>query len=234
MVEKLVGMTRVKNEARWIERVLASLLPICRHVYVMDDSSDDDTAEIAASMERTTVWPSPFEGLDEVRDKNWLLDRVTEDSRPEWILCVDGDEELHAADRGLVESALGGGASRYSLRVVYLWNDEWTIRTDGIYARFRRPSLFRATAGARFRSASANGFHCSNTPALGRAEHLGARLLHYGYMLREDRMRKYEFYNRTDPNNLHEDRYRHMAIGDVFPRSMRTKWGGPLKLEALT
>lgn len=228
----IVGMMRVKNEARWIERAVGSILPLCGRVYVMDDRSTDDTASIASRMERTTVWPTPFEGLDEVRDKNWLLDRIVEDAAPKWVLCIDGDEALHPADVETVREGTRTG-TYYALRILYLWDSENVVRTDGVYGRFWRPSLFRVT-GDRFRSKSANGFHCSNAPAAGKSTRLEARLLHYGYLHREDRMRKYEWYARIDPDNAREDRYRHIAIGDVFPPSMRTKWGGPLKLEALT
>jgi hypothetical protein len=57
--------------------------------------------------------------------------------------------------------------------------------------------------------------------------------LHLGYMDRDDRVRKYAWYNEHDPHNQVEGCYRHMVIGDLpeFPASYKAKWGGPLELE---
>lgn len=228
----IVGMMRAKDEARWIERAIRSILPLCGRVYVMDDRSTDDTAEIASGLERTTVWPTPFEGLDETRDKNWLLDRIVEDASPKWALCIDGDEALHPADVETVRAATRMG-SCHELRILYLWDSENVVRSDGVYGRFWRPSLFRVGED-RFKSVSKNGFHCSNAPAARKRTRIEARLLHYGYLHRADRIRKYEWYARIDPDNAKEDRYRHIVIGDLLPANTRAMHAGPLKLEELT
>ena len=44
----MIGIMRVKNEARWIDRVLASILPLCERVLVMDDGSTDGTDELVS------------------------------------------------------------------------------------------------------------------------------------------------------------------------------------------
>jgi hypothetical protein len=41
--------------------------------------------------------------------------------------------------------------------------------------------------------------------------HLGVRLKHFGYMTRQKRLQKYQWYNDVDPNNAAEDYYRHIA-----------------------
>ena len=111
------------------------------------------------------------------------------------------------------------------------------MRTDKIYSEFRRPSLFRLTSrDLSFKRAGTGGnFHCSSSPVqlLSNIVPIDARLLHYGYLHREDRVRKYHWYNSKDPNNAFEDGYRHMVIGDIFPPESAFRWGGPLKLEAL-
>ncbi len=231
----IAGMLRIKNEARWIARVIASILPLCERVIVMDDHSDDGTPEICAGFDQVTVLPSPFTGLDEARDKQWLLGHAME-LRPKWILCIDGDEELEpgAADRiGAVLQQSRPCA--YSLRVAYLWDSPDQVRTDGVYGRFYRPSLFYASPASHFCSTGNGGnFHCGNVPWSGiPARILNATLLHYGYMERADRIRKYEWYNQRDPGNRCEDFYRHMVVGDLFPADATFRHGGPLTLEAL-
>src|SRR5687768_11902015 len=233
----MIGMLRVQNEQRWIQRVIKSILPICEHVYVLDDHSEDGTPEICSSFEQVTAWESPFEGLNESRDKDWLLEQTNLESGT-WVLWIDGDEELHHADVSLVsDAAMSGKAEAFSLRIVYLWNNARTVRTDGCYQNFTRPSLFRYQAGMQFRSTAYGGnFHCCNIPCgIGNVLPCAARLMHYGYMEQSDRMRKYLWYNAKDPENVVEDRYRHITQGDPGGAyaDKRLIHAGPLRLERL-
>lgn len=231
---RLIGMLRVKNEARWIERVLRSMQACCEHVVLFDDHSEDGTPAIAAEL-GATVMESPFAGLDEVRDKNALLEHV-HGLRPDWILHIDGDEELTAAAGGIITAAIGRAqCEAYSLQVLYLWDREDQVRTDGIYGSFWRPSLFRSARGQRFTGTGNGGnFHCGNIPMRADARQLaGAALLHYGYMDREDRLRKYGWYNSIKPVPVIEDGYRHMVIGDLFPATSRFRHAGPLQVVPL-
>lgn len=206
---QIVGMLRVKNEARWIERSLSSILPVCDRVLVMDDHSTDDTPALCAAFPRVTVIDSPFADLDECRDKNWLLEQVR---GADWVLCIDGDEMLNGAQK-LVQ-AMTTDAESVSMRIPYLWDSEDRIRIDGVYGKFRRHSAFRPRDYV-YTSATARGFHCGNVPFRARlqATTVDAQLLHFGYLQAADRARKYAWYNAQDPGNQVEDRYRHIAAG---------------------
>jgi glycosyltransferase involved in cell wall biosynthesis len=240
------GMIRAKNEARWIEAVVRSLLPLCDRVYVMDDHSTDSTVEICGRYMRVSVLPSPFDENDfsETRDKTWLLDWIANDAPYTHVACIDGDEELEPEGpqklrnlfrRGKVKSAMG--------RVVYLWDEKNQWRTDGIYGNFHRPSFFEINRddphAMSFHSLYGNktSLHCTNVPfgLIRDSVPTDINLLHYGYMHREDRLRKYEYYSTLkDPGNEIEDYYRHMVIGDVYPPDSRFLHAGPLALEPLT
>lgn len=149
------AMLRVKNESRWIAEVIQSLLPLCDRVFVFDDHSEDDTKTITQQQgSAMRVFSSPFSGLNEARDKNWLYDRVIAECEPRWVLCIDGDEVLEK--RGPQEirnwcaiqeapefAPLGPGATSGKFKIEYLWNDPQTVRVDRIYGDFWRPSLFR-------------------------------------------------------------------------------------------
>lgn len=262
------AMLRVHNEARWISEVLESIRPLCERIFVMDDHSTDNTIELsqrfrlgANQAEQVKVYNSPFEGLNESRDKNWLYDRIIRECEPEWILCVDGDEVLemrgpdiireHCAQTKLVAKDVvkGGGvhvteyeavpvADSYKLPIAFLWNDREHWRTDRIYGDFWRPSLFRpfipspdkpddmlvakefrfkATPFGRHVNSNQPNLHCSSVPQrrIHGAKMLPARLKHYGYMLREDRVRKLDNYTAIDWDNKAEDCYRHMCQGDA-------------------
>lgn len=210
---------RVKNEALHIREVLSAALAMCNRVYVFDDHSTDETVEICRSFgEQVTVFHSPFEGLDEARDKNYLLGKIIE-ARPEWVLWIDGDEVLEPSGPRRIKDATFNGKQvvAYNLKIAYLWNDPQHVRIDGIFGRFRRPSLFRLSGQPMSRlhfptTGFGGNLHCGNVPRglVGRYSNLDVRLKHYGLMLGPVRQAKYEWYNLIDPNNAAEDHYRHL------------------------
>jgi glycosyltransferase involved in cell wall biosynthesis len=250
---RFAAMLRIRNEARWIAEVLESIRPLCQRIFIMDDHSTDDTATICESFrlgadqhEQVTVLPSPFDGLNESRDKNWLYDQIMRECEPEWILCIDGDEVLEARGPEIIQDACIARAAgnfyhdridSYKLKIAYLWNSRHVVRVDRIYDDFWRPSLFRpfvpdpdkpddmlVAQEFRFKSTpwghGVNGvnpnFHCSSVPQrrIHGAKMLPARLKHYGYMWREDRVKKLDYLTSVDWKNDAEDWYRHVCQGD--------------------
>jgi glycosyltransferase involved in cell wall biosynthesis len=237
VVGMIAGMLRVKNEARWIEAVLSAALEACNHVFVMDDSSTDDTVSICRQFRaRVTVLPSPFKGLDEARDKNWLLGRILALGAPGWILAIDGDEQLRNPE-AILKAILSGASECYALQVLYLWDRRDQMRTDGVYGRFWRPSLFRVRPGDSFPTTRNGGnFHCGNVPKeFSSSVRSEAQLLHFGYMEAEDRRRKFDWYNQQDPNNETEQRYLHVIQGDAGGPAVQLtlRHAGPLTLGAI-
>jgi len=216
----VTGMMRVKNEARWINQCVRSMFPVCRRVFVFDDHSTDNTVAILQTIPNVVVLSSPFEGLNEARDKDYLLSQVLEDA-PRWVLHIDGDEELeyHGCDRLrlLYKKYTNSDVAAIQFQVCYLWDTPQQWRIDGLYGEFHRPSTFKipwvTKTPLRFTCTNGtNNFHCSNFPQNipGRVVKSGIRLKHYGYMHGEDRMRKFKWYNEKDPNNTVEDNYRHL------------------------
>lgn len=216
---RFLGALRIKNEAHHIHDVIARILPLCQRVFIFDDHSTDDTIALCQSFgERVTVFRSPFEGLDEVRDKNYLLEKIVA-ADPEWVLWIDGDEVLeHSGPEKLKAACSSQGIAAFTLKIAYVWNDPHHIRVDGIYGRFTRASLFRLRGQPvdqlHFLASGYGGnFHCGNVPRglVGITRPINVRLKHFGYMTREQRQAKYAWYNAIDPNNDLEDRYRHIA-----------------------
>lgn len=232
----VVGIMRVKNEGRWIEQSIQSILPVCDRVMVMDDHSVDDTLYVCSRIHpKVEVHPSPFFGLNESRDKNWLLARVKELGPVDWVVCIDGDEVLAPGAGDRLMLAMRAEASCLSLRVLYLWNSPTLVRVDGVYGDFHRESVFRPT-GELFSPRDGVNFHCGNVPwgiRQNRKVLKDIALFHLGYMHREDRVRKYYWYNEKDPGNRVEDGYRHMVVGDLFPKESKFLYGGPLLLKEL-
>lgn len=242
----IAGMMRVRNEARWIKRSIESIAPICNAgILVFDDHSTDDTPEIAAKCGAAVI-SSPFSGLDESRDKSFMLDEIRNakynhlpiHNAPDWLICIDGDEALmpgHAAQLELqMRVAMAHGIRALAFSVLYLWDREDQIRVDGVYRSMSRVSAFRP-GKERFEATGGANFHCGNCPqAIRDRAHAGVSLLHYGYLDRADRIRKYDWYRAQDPNNQMEDNYLHIVIGDVFPAESRFRHGGPLELRQIS
>ncbi len=238
---KICAMLRVRNEARWLPLVLPSILPLTADIVVFDDHSTDYTREIVKQF-GCELLPSPFpeefagavRKVNESRDKNYLLDAVRD---RDYILSIDGDEILEAGAAEKLIAAFRPSVSCYSMGIKYLWNDMEHYRADGVYGRYARFSAFSLVnqPNVRFTSTGGCNFHCGNVPVglVGSGCQVGADLLHTGYMLREDRLRKYEWYRALDPGNRQEDEYRHMVIGDVFPEDSKFLHGGPLKVFTL-
>jgi hypothetical protein len=241
------------NEGRWIRRVVQSVRELGTVVVLNDHSTDDTRAEAEAA--GAVVIDSPFPknspaDRDEIRDKNWLLGQVKALCDPRWVLCIDGDEEL---ERGGVAKIWRACASHvaeiFQMRILYLWDSPFRVRFDGSYSKFWRNSLFRVLSGHEFQSLYTRAGHAGMNPKLhtGNAplppagvSHRGAalnvNLLHYGYMLKADRIRKYAYYNEIDPQNPHlEDSYRHLVQGDVpeVPADAKLLHGGPLDVRDL-
>ena len=244
---KTLGFMRIKNEERWILRVIKSMLPVCERILILDDNSTDDTASICEAFPQVTLFHSTFEGINEVRDKNVLMERLEEIAKEgDAIVHCDGDEEIaagsHEQIRRIASSDRQNDAWRF--HILYLWDTPDQIRVDGIYRDFWRPSMFRFHPGARFVSHTPGGFHCGNAPEPRNIVRMPAEILHYGYLHREDRIRKWNWYNSIDPVNRSEgydDRfperrcYPHIVQGDIpeVPANARLMHAGPLQLESL-
>jgi SAM-dependent methyltransferase len=244
---KVACMMRVKNEGRWLKRVIESVRPLCGdNIFVMEDGSTDDTVGVIEAA-GVHYWESPFigEGLDERRDKNWLLEQVKKACRPDWILMPDGDEELEPGGAEKIRRALETHppVDGFTLRILNLWNSVDTVRLDGVYGTMARQSLFRANSDLEFQPCYPGGnenhvvLHVSNAPGLGgpRLAPLNVNLLHYGYLYKEDRVRKYKWIVSIDPANKEEDYYKHTVLGDYpsLPASSKLKHAGPLLLQKL-
>lgn len=235
-----VGMLRIKNESQFIAEVLESILPLCPKIYILDDHSTDNTIEICHRYHpQVEVLPSPFTGLNESRDKNWLYDEIIRRCRPEYILCIDGDEVLEQRGPEIIRETVARkpDVNSFVMKIAFIWGDRGTVRVDRIYSDFWRPSLFKpfheqpgdvdtrtllqefrfmATPFGRAVGDDKPNLHCSSVPQrfIHGRQMCKVRLKHYGYMERETRVKKLDFYTSCDWKNASEDSYRHITQGD--------------------
>ena len=245
---KIVAMMRIKNEEEFIERCIKSALQICDEVVLFDDHSTDRTRELAEAFPQVVFIPSHFTELSETNDKNFLLQETLK-RNPDWVLCMDGDEELSGKAAKSIMSAISVVDREHPaftvilLQVLYLWNDYRTIRVDGVYGNFWVPRVFTTwdqDLSNLFFLYLANkpGFHCGSIPSQNYKRidtRVGGPLYHYGYLYPEQRRRKLNFYTKNDPGNELEGFYLHITQGDPGGAAQydHLKHAGPLRLEFL-
>lgn len=182
---------------------------------------------------------SPFENCvrakqrtDELRDKSLLWSYVKAVIECETILCMDGDEILSRAAVRNLPTALEilDKVDVLEIPVLYLWDSEHQIRVDGTYRnlddghpRARHPRIFTIKRLSeeqlfmtRFETSGYGGnFHCGSIPLEGWGRTPTRALfphpiVHFGYIDRALRERKFEFYNRVDPNSEAQQFYLHV------------------------
>lgn len=83
----LSGVVVAKNEADRIGRCIASLMPVCREVIVLDSGSTDDTVAIARGL-GARVEHRDWDGF--ARQKNAAIERAAQP----WVILLDADEWL--------------------------------------------------------------------------------------------------------------------------------------------
>jgi len=212
----VIGLYRVKNEERWIGESLERTLQVAEKVILFDDHSTDQTREIARSIKHVTVVESPFEGLDEARDKDYLF-KLAVAEHPRWAIFIDGDEVLTKRALGEVRAIAAGPGGIIRFRIVFLWDALHQERYDGVYAAMRQPRMFsffdQDVANLAYRRTGFGGnFHCGQVPAghSGPIRHAYSEIKHYGYLHEADRIRKHAWYNEKDPGNKVEGEYAHV------------------------
>ncbi len=147
----------IKNEEQYLARCLWSILPIVHEIIVVDTGSTDRSEEIAAAFGAKISHASWTNDFSEARN------RSLEPAIGDWILVLDGDEVLSAADHDAFRALITSGGKRTAYSFVtrnYLIPMNvigWTAN-DGKYAEeagsgwipSEKTRLFPRKKGVRF------------------------------------------------------------------------------------
>ncbi len=140
MQVKLSACLIIKNEEKNLFRCLSSVKNIADEIIVVDTGSIDSSVEIARTFTEHVYnfnWNNNFSTA-----RNFGLDKAAGD----WILVLDGDEELNIASLELVHNIIEtGDAEAYFLKVVNPdENDsELALDTDLILRLFKNRNEYR-------------------------------------------------------------------------------------------
>ncbi len=166
----------VKNEAQNLPLVIGSVKALVDRVVVVDTGSDDGTPEVAREL-GAEVYLHPWEGpFDFSAARNIAHGYASED----WILVMDGDDELEAADVPLVRRL----TEREDV-------DVWcflaiSTNTAGVEAGTHwMARLYRNNMGFRWEGRVHNQLKTTSPQICA-----GVRVYHYGYGLKPSAMRK--------------------------------------------
>ncbi|MFP7495020.1 glycosyltransferase family 2 protein [Terribacillus saccharophilus] len=221
----------VKNESgRYLERSLHSSLPAVDQAVIIDDHSSDNTADICRQLCAQYDVPlklienpdASFSNETELRQQQW---HETIATNPDWILNLDADEVLDATfltekDRLLNQA----GHDLYSFRLYDFW-DEAHYREDPHWQAhlFYRPFLLRYQPAFPYEWLN-TPVHCGRFP-----ENIfqlpnsisSICIKHFGWARQADRIRKYERYQKQDPQALYGQKEQYESILDHNPNLIR-------------
>ena len=222
---KIVAIYRVKNEARFIEQSIKSVVDLCSEIIVLDDNSIDNTTEICSGFDKVTDIIKQKElSLDETRDRNYLFEKARK-LDPDFILSVDGDEIFmpNAFDILFEEtSTIYPNSDVFDFQFLTLWDNVNTIRTDGIFGYYWQKRLLRMRNQPLsllfVENDNPGNIHCGSIPTssvgFAKPAKSSVKIFHLASLDDEVRKRKYDYYTKTDPNSVLTGAYKHMISGE--------------------
>lgn len=202
---KLTAVMIAHNEAnRYLGMVLSDLVTYCDEVVVLDSGSTDGTGAVARSFPRVKVYRNErdlfWEDESLLRQQAWELAMRT---RPEWILAIDADEMLESRFKKRRYQLLSQkGYNLIGFQRYHMWGSLQHYRVDKGWDNrgIDTPMVVRVfpDKGYRFRR---QRLHCGRLPENvdGPMLSSGLRYRDFGYVRREDQVRKYREYVAHDP-----------------------------------
>lgn len=172
----------VRNEAAGVDRCLASVKGLVDEIIVVDTGSDDGTVEVCrghGAVVHHFPWRDDFSAA-----RNVGLEKATGD----WVLVLDADDELFAADRPRVRELLTVvGVDAYLFRTVSYLGD----KPGGDVVVCPHVRLFRNRPTFRYVGVIHERV---NIPPGARLAWRDITVLHYGYLTpaiqRQDKVRR--------------------------------------------
>ena len=232
---KIVGTYRVKNEERFLEKSLKSVMDICSEIVVLDDNSTDKTVEICSSFDKVVdVQTQSNLVLNEVRDRNLLLQMGLK-RKPDFILSIDGDEIFmpNAAEILFEElKVVYSTTNVFEFQFLTCWDTIEQIRFDGIFGNYWQKRLFRTKnqpSDLKFNNtANFGNLHCGSIPkdihGFKNPIRSDVKIFHMASIDETLRKQKYDYYTKLDGDSVLTDGYKHMISGEG-------KFSGPNGIE---
>lgn len=175
MVEpKLSCCMMVKNEEQLLRRCLQSVAPHVDEIIVVDTGSQDRTVEIAKEF-TDKIYFHPWEN-DFSKHRNQSISYAT----GEWILQIDGDEELSPGAGEAIRDCIRKAPRDVNFLMINITDIDQKGRPR---VTFNFPRVFRNGVGIHY-----EGIVHNQVVGEGKYWPCPAVIWHYGYYLNEERM----------------------------------------------
>lgn len=213
---RIVCVMQVRNQAAWLAGCLAHLRAHVDGFIILDDGSDDETAQVAQRepklLELLSNAPREPHVWNERENRRRLLECAQQHGAV-WVLPCDADERYETLFltqlRAIVESLPQDRLVALALDCCECWNEPDRIRIDGLWGRKSRACLFRLPREIRFDAAPA--LHGPWYPDVftreGEVLISHYRFYHLGAMQQAQRLARRARYQQLDPKR------RFQAIG---------------------
>lgn len=220
---RIVCALPVRNGARDLPGWLESVERFADAVVALDDGSTDDTAALLQAHPLVEVLirnprRSSYRGWNDASNRNRLL-AASASARPDWIVMLDADERIDAADalalRDFVAREAVPGCA-YGMRV-YRMLDERGGYDDCALWVYR---LFAYVPGQRVRARELHDLPIPEDIPNTRWIRTTLRIQHFGAMTAERRRARFSKYGEADPDHRWQSTYDHL----LNPPGPRLQW----------
>lgn len=227
----LLAMLPVHNEAgRYLKAVLDRLSEFTDGIVILDDASTDETPELCRNHPGVIRYHRLQKSLFAVDEGalRRMLWEMTVELEPGWIIAIDADELFESGIKQ--EIPLLTRQNRFDLilfTMYHFWGDLFNYRVDGLWdpALSKTPCLYRFRKDLIYHWPRRK-LHCGRFPIECYQHPVTCskiRLLHLGYVLKEEQLSKFQRYLTLDPQGKFCPATHYQSI--VMPPRLK-QWNG--------
>jgi len=201
---RIIGFMVVgEGEAsRYLSKSLDEFKRLCDDAMIVGNNTDKDTEDMIKKYGYHFYRDDRIWGQEQPHIKTELLKRIGKELKPDWILGIDSDEQFcKEVDRETLERLASGEEIGWYFMIVNLYGDKNHFAHDVGIKRFWNVRFYKymPELGLQFQE---KRLHCGLGPpyAYKFGWYAPYYINHYGLMTESDRKRKYERYDKYDPN----------------------------------